>query len=52
VIGRAVGDIAARAMLRLGHCREVAFSLPYDGEMIEVIQKYYRFLKGRFHEIA
>jgi len=51
-IGRAVDDIAERAMLRLGHCCGVAFSLPYDGEMVEVIQKYYRFLKGRFYEIA
>jgi hypothetical protein len=52
VVGRAVDTIAQQARLRLGCCEGGEFMFLGEAENVEVIQKFYRFLKGRFHEIA
>jgi hypothetical protein len=52
VIGRARGRIAARALLRLGYCTGAPCALPGDDDTVEVIKKFYKFIKGRFYEIG
>jgi len=52
IVGRTVETIAQQTRFRLGCCQGGKFMFPGETENVEVIQKFYRFLKGRFHEIA
>lgn len=52
IIGRARGRVAAKALLRLGCCIGAPYALPGEDDTVEVINKFYKFIKGRFHEIG